>query len=152
MLKNPKTVAGLIVLAVLLILGGILLSRMIPTVQETLREMSLTPTPIPPEPTSVWQVTPDPSLPTPEPVLRSGSRGEDVSNVQSRLKNLGYYTGEVDGQYGAGTKEAVSVFQRQNGLDADGIVGAETRQVLFSAAAKAFGPETTPEAGEENKP
>ena len=152
MLKNPKTIAGLIALAVLLILGGILLSQMIPAARETLREMSLTPTPIPPEPASVWKVTPDPSLPTAEPVLRSGSRGEDVTNVQSRLKNLGYYTGEVDGQYGAGTKEAVTVFQRQNGLDADGVVGAETRQALFSTAAKAYVPEHTPEAGENNKP
>ena len=135
-MKNPKTVAGLAALAVMILLGGILASRMIPTIRETRREMSLTPTPIPLEPGSVMLVTPDPAAPTPEPILRTGSQGQMVTDLQSRLKNLGYYDGEIDGQFGAGTREAVSAFQKQNGLDADGIVGAETREILFSAAAK----------------
>ena len=83
-------------------------------------------------------VTPDPSLPTAEPVLRNGMTGEAVKNLQSRLYTLGYYTAEIDGQYGAVTKDAVLTFQRINGLDADGIVGAETRNVLFSSEAKPF--------------
>ena len=141
-MKNPKTIAGLIALAGMLVLGGILADRMIPTIRETRREMSLTPTPIPPEPGSVMLVTPDPAAPTAEPVLRTGSRGEAVTNLQSRLKTLGYYQGEIDGQFGAGTKEAVSSFQRQNGLDADGIVGTETRERLFSAEAKPYMKET----------
>ena len=142
-MKNPKTAAGLIALAVLLVLGGILAFRMVPTIRETRREMSLTPTPVPPEPASVMLVTPDPSLPATEPVLRTGSRGQQVTDLQSRLKNLGYYSAEIDGQFGAGTREAVAAFQRQNGLDADGIVGDETRDLLFSPEAKAYVPEKT---------
>ncbi len=140
-MKNPKTIAGLIVLAVVLVLGGILASQMIPTIRETRREMRVTPTPLPPEPASVMLVTPDPALPTSEPVLRTGSRGQQVTDLQSRLKTLGYYSAEIDGQFGSGTREAVTAFQRQNGLDADGIVGAETQELLFSADAKPFIPE-----------
>ena len=103
--------------------------------------MSLTPTPEPAWPASVMQVTRDPMLPTPEPVLRSGSAGDAVKNLQSRLAVLGYYTAEIDGQFGAGTKEAVMLFQRANGLDPDGIVGQETREVLFSPNAKPYVPE-----------
>ena len=137
-MKNPKTKAGLAALAVLLVLGFILAVVMIPEIRETRREMSLTPTPLPPVPDSVMAVTPDPNAPTPEPVLRTGSQGQEVTDLQSRLKTLGYYHGEIDGQYGAVTKDAVLTFQRINGLDADGIVGAETRNVLFSSEAKPF--------------
>ena len=107
-----------------------------PVIGQVRWEMSLTPTPEPAAPDSVMAVTPDPSLPTAEPVLRSGMTGESVKNLQSRLYTLGYYTAAIDGQYGAATKEAVAEFQRQNGLDADGIVGPETRRILFSAEAK----------------
>jgi len=136
--KNPKTAAGLVLL--LILTAGIVFMgfRLVPTIRETRREMSLTPTPEPAWPESVMQVTPDPSLPTPEPVLRTGSTGDAVKNLQSRLYTLGYYQGEIDGQFGAGTRDAVMAFQRQNGLDADGIVGAETRELLFSAAAKPY--------------
>ena len=44
-------------------------------------------------------------------VLKQGSTGEDVKAVQQRLKNWGYYTGEVDGIYGSLTEEAVIRFQ-----------------------------------------
>ena len=81
-------------------------------------------------------VTPDPSLPTAEPVLRTGMTGQSVKDLQSRLYTLGYYSGEIDGQFGAGTQAAVIDFQRANGLDADGMVGAETKAILFSADAK----------------
>lgn len=138
MVKNPKTVAGLIVLVLLLAALGYVASRMIPTIRETRLEMSLTPTPEPAWPASVMHITPDPAAPTPEPVLRTGSRGEAVKNLQSRLYTLGYYQGEIDGQFGAATKEAVMLFQRANGLDADGIVGAETREILFSSNAKPY--------------
>ena len=137
--RNPKTLVGLIVLGVLVILGGVLVSQMIPTVQEVRREMSLTPTPIPEEPGSVNAVTADPAQPTTEPVLRTGSRGQAVTELQSRLQTLGYYDGEIDGQYGAGTRDAVIAFQKRNGLEADGMVGQETRQTLFSAQAKPNG-------------
>ncbi len=143
---NPKTVAGLVLLGILLIVLGILIGRMIPTIGAVQVEMSLTPTPEPDWPDSVLAVTPDPSLPTAEPVLRTGMTGQSVKDLQSRLYTLGYYSGEIDGQFGPGTKEAVLGFQRRNGLGADGIVGAETKEKLFSPEAKPWAPEAATEA------
>ena len=137
-MRNPKTKIGLAVLGVMRVALGFLIGQMVPTIGRVRWEMSLTPTPVPDAPDSVMAVTPDPSLPTAEPVLRNGMTGEAVKNLQSRLYTLGYYTAEIDGQYGAVTKDAVLTFQRINGLDADGIVGAETRNVLFSSEAKPF--------------
>ena len=88
MKSNPKTIAGVIVLVILAIALGFLLSRLFPTIGEVRREMSLTPTPLPEIPGSVMAVTADPSAPTPEPVLRTGSRGDDVKTLQSRLHDL----------------------------------------------------------------
>ena len=141
MKSNPKTIAGVIVLVILAIALGFLLSRLFPTIGEVNREMSLTPTPLPEVPDNVMAVTPDPSAPTPEPVLRTGSRGEDVKTLQARLYDLGYYAGEIDGQFGAGTKAAVIEFQQANGLEADGMAGSETQAVLYSPQAK---PKTNP--------
>lgn len=63
-------------------------------------------------------------------VLRQGSSGGEVKEVQRRLKNWGYYSGSVDGIFGAKTTEAVKYFQRKNGLTADGIVGKATYEAL----------------------
>ena len=63
-------------------------------------------------------------------VLRQGSTGGEVKEVQRRLKQWGYYTGAVDGIFGAGTKKAVIAFQKKNGLTADGIVGKATFAAL----------------------
>jgi len=63
-------------------------------------------------------------------VLQQGSRGTDVRTLQQKLKNWGYYTGTVDGVFGAKTKAAVILFQKRNGLTADGIVGAKTLAAL----------------------
>ncbi len=63
-------------------------------------------------------------------VLRQGSKGGEVKEVQRRLKNWGYYSGAVDGIYGSGTKKAVILFQKKNGLTADGIVGKATYAAL----------------------
>ncbi|QOR35814.1 spore cortex-lytic enzyme [Clostridium sp. 'deep sea'] len=52
-----------------------------------------------------------------------GSKGSDVTELQRKLKNWGYYKGTVDGVYGADTFNAVKFFQRRNGLTEDGIVG-----------------------------
>ena len=134
--KNPKVIAGLAVLAVLVILGVVLLTQMIPTVREVQLEMSLTPTPLPQMPDTVWAAVIDSSEPTPEPPLASGSRGEKVEDLQKQLKALGYYQGEIDGQFGPGTRDAVIAFQRNNGLDADGLAGTETLGVLYSQNAR----------------
>lgn len=59
-----------------------------------------------------------------------GSRGQEVTNIQTRLKNWGYYKGNVDGIYGYQTSNAVKHFQRKNGLTVDGIAGAKTLEAL----------------------
>lgn len=72
-------------------------------------------------------------------VLRQGSKGGEVKEVQRRLKQWGYYDGPVDGIYGAKTVEAVKRFQRKNGLTADGIAGKSTYQALgMNDSAKAL--------------
>jgi spore cortex-lytic enzyme len=63
-------------------------------------------------------------------VIKAGSGAEDVKALQRRLKELGYYTGSVDGVFGGGTKSAVIAFQKSNGLTADGIAGANTLSKL----------------------
>lgn len=55
-----------------------------------------------------------------------GSRGAGVSQIQTKLKNWGYYDGSVDGIYGSRTVSAVKYFQRKNGLVIDGIAGPAT--------------------------
>ena len=52
---------------------------------------------------------------------KMGSRGDEVRRIQQKLKSMGYYTGSVDGIYGTQTQSAVKKFQRDNGLDVDGI-------------------------------
>lgn len=63
-------------------------------------------------------------------ILRQGSSGGEVKEVQRRLKQWGYYNGTVDGVFGAGTKKAVIAFQKKNGLTADGVVGKSTYKAL----------------------
>lgn len=81
---------------------------------------------------------------TPTRTLRKGYTGDDVRSVQTKLKELGYYTGTVDGQYGTGTMAAVRAFQSRNGLGVDGLTGSATSKVLFGGSAVAAGDATTP--------
>ena len=138
MKKNPKAIAGLVAAAVLLAALLFMVVKLIPVAQEVQWEMSLTPTPLPPVPASVMAVTPDPSLPTAAPVMRTGSKGQEVKDLQTRLSALGYYNGKIDGEFGPETKEAVTAFQKANGLEADGIVGSHTQELLVSVNAKPF--------------
>ena len=62
--------------------------------------------------------------------LKQGSTGALVRTVQTKLKNWGYYTGTVDGIYGAKTAAAVRYFQRKNGLTQDGVVGPQTAKAM----------------------
>ncbi len=130
-----------ILLAAFLIAAIIMAATVAELNTEVQRVRSLTPTPLP-QYGSVFKVTPDPSAPTAEPVMRSGATGEAVTRLQNRLKELGYYTGTVDGQFGPGTRTAVTLFQQQNSLQADGVVGPDTNEVLYSFSAK---PAITPE-------
>ena len=65
-----------------------------------------------------------------EVISRYGSRGDEVKQIQTKLKNWGYYNGSVDGIYGSKTVEAVKYFQRKNGLTADGIAGSKTLSAM----------------------
>lgn len=61
---------------------------------------------------------------------RQGSRGTEVTQIQTRLKSLNYYNGKIDGVYGAKTKASVTAFQRSKGLVADGMAGDKTLRAL----------------------
>ena len=63
-------------------------------------------------------------------VVAWGSRGSQVSLVQQKLKQYGYYDGAVDGVFGKETYNAVVWFQEKNGLKADGAVGPSTAAAL----------------------
>jgi len=132
---NPKKIIGLVLLFILLVCGVVLGVRVAALVDLTVIEMHTTPTPVPTS-GNIMRVTPDPNAPTPEPVLRSGAQGDQVKELQARLQALGYYAGEIDGQFGGGTRSAVVAFQQQHGLSADGVVGQQTRSLLFSPAAQ----------------
>lgn len=76
--------------------------------------------------------------------LKVGSNGSEVRRMQTRLKELGYYKGSVDGDFGTGTEEAVRAFQRQNGLTVDGKAGSYTLDKLYSSSAKRATSAVTP--------
>lgn len=63
-------------------------------------------------------------------LYKKGSTGATVTEIQTRLKAWGYYTGAVDGTYGSATEKAVKFFQQSNGLTADGQAGSETLAAL----------------------
>jgi hypothetical protein len=67
-------------------------------------------------------------------LLRVGSRGEEVADLQRCLTALGYPL-RADGIFGAATLAAVRRFQARSGLDADGIVGPGTRNAVAAALA-----------------
>ena len=75
---------------------------------------------------SLSMLVPDASAAT----YKKGSSGEVVSQIQTKLKNWGYYSGSVDGVYGSKTVEAVKSFQKKNGLTVDGICGTNTLAAL----------------------
>ena len=65
-----------------------------------------------------------------EALSKYGSRGDEVRQIQTKLKRWGYYNGNVDGIFGSQTLEAVKYFQRKNGLTVDGIVGPATLKAM----------------------
>lgn len=64
------------------------------------------------------------------PTLKNGSKGEPVKGLQNALKARGYDFGPIDGTFGSDTKEAVIQFQRERGLEEDGVVGPATWTAL----------------------
>ncbi|MBE5803590.1 MAG: hypothetical protein E7316_03660 [Clostridiales bacterium] len=88
--------------------------------------------------------TPAPTFQVPEKTVRKGSSGADAKLVQQRLKDLGYLTGKVDGEFGVISVTALKTFQSRNGLTADGEAGTATCKVLFSTGALAADQLATP--------
>ena len=64
--------------------------------------------------------------------LKKGSTGENVALLQAELFELGYYMDEITGTYSNETREAVSAFQKTNGLPADGVTGEKTWNMVFN--------------------
>ena len=127
MTKNPKFIAGIAGLVILL--GGLIfmLTQVIPMSADVQLEMSLTPTPLPPAPDTIRADS--------RPEIAEGDWGLEVEDMQRRLLELGYFTDSVDGQFGPITKEAVIAFQAANHLPANGVIDQKTREVLLSKSA-----------------
>lgn len=68
-----------------------------------------------------------------------GSSGQEVRDIQDKLSRWGYYTGDIDGNYGYKTYMAIRYFQRKNGLNADGVAGADTLAALGFASQSSWG-------------
>jgi len=62
--------------------------------------------------------------------LQEGSSGDEVKALQSRLRELGFYGGNIDGEFGPITKRGMLLFQKAKGLKQDGIVGPQTWAAL----------------------
>ena len=65
-----------------------------------------------------------------EALSKYGSRGSEVTQIQTKLKRWGYYTGSIDGIFGSQTLKAVRWFQQKNGLQVDGIAGPATLSAM----------------------
>lgn len=66
--------------------------------------------------------------------LRRGVRGSAVTDLQSRLTALGYWTGRADGSFGPQVQQAIYALQKAAGLAMDGVVGPRTRTALDAGA------------------
>lgn len=66
-------------------------------------------------------------------LVKYGSKGSDVKELQGRLNKLGFFNKEIDGEFGSDTLESVKWFQWKFGLQADGIVGPKTKLKLWEA-------------------
>ena len=75
---------------------------------------------------------------------RSNKYNANVVPLQSRLNQLGYNAGTVDGYFGSKTYRAVANFQKKNGLSATGVADVYTQQVLYSSSALPASSYTTP--------
>lgn len=60
-----------------------------------------------------------------------GDQGEDIAGIQAQLNALGYSVGSPDGDFGEMTVNAVKAFQRDRGLDVDGVIGMQTYRAIM---------------------
>jgi N-acetyl-anhydromuramyl-L-alanine amidase AmpD len=77
---------------------------------------------------------PNDICPYAQPAVDNDNQGgltkEEVMAIQTKLTELGYYSQDIDGEYGPGTQKAVKKFQKDHGLAADGICGPKTKTAL----------------------
>ena len=69
-------------------------------------------------------------------IMRIGDENSDVKKLQQALNILGYYDGKIDGIYGDGTTKAVTQYQKDEGLEADGYAGTSTVTSIFGSCSK----------------
>lgn len=146
-MKRRNSLSPLGLAVVILLLAAILYVGVTTLNENKVYQYEVTITPTPSITPRTVRITEDPAYPTSTPtpcILQVNSIGMEVKQMQQRLKDLGYYAGDVDGQFGSGTKAAVTAFQLQHKVDADGIAGEETLNILFSQAAQVFVPTPTP--------
>ena len=70
--------------------------------------------------------------------LQQGSQGDQVSQLQERLIELGYASGSANGVYGSETTAAVKLFQRYNGLEETGYATSFVQECMFSLGALSY--------------
>lgn len=63
-------------------------------------------------------------------IIQHGAIGDDVIELQARLKHIGFYNGKIDGVFGWGTYWALRNFQYEFGMEIDGLGGTKTKQKL----------------------
>lgn len=80
-----------------------------------------------------------PRIRTVDTYSEMGSSGDEVTQIQTRLKSWGYYNGAVDGIFGQQTRDAVSFFQSKNGLTVDGIAGPDTLSAIGISSSSSSG-------------
>lgn len=85
-------------------------------------------------------------------LLKTGSQGTEVVELQGILKLLGYYTGSVNGSYDQPTAIAVVTFQKAAGLPADGVVGLETWNRLLPPSPTVTSAASTTTTASSSKP
>lgn len=85
-----------------------------------------------------------------EALSKYGSRGDEVTEIQTKLKRWGYYTGNIDGIYGSQTQEAVRKFQEKNGLTVDGIAGSETLAAMGITSSSSSSSSSTSNSSDVN--
>ena len=88
--------------------------------------------------------------------IERGAKGEEVSLIQVRLSELGFYSGKITGKFDSETQKAFKQFEKANGLNNDGLASREDQLVLFGDAAVAqtkpdSTPSSTPIPQESNK-
>lgn len=94
--------------------------------------------------TAVAELAPSPTPqptpePTPDPTLKEGMEGPEIQTLQQRLMDLGYLDiDETTQYYGPATAGAISFFQRQHGLEQDGVCGPQTLAVIYTDEAKPY--------------